>query len=180
MKLTGLTDRTRLRAPAYNRIYSFRVGQDIALLTHIQTQQWRSIIPSTIPKANEVSLTSSNSFHAMKSIANTNSIVSSLPSQEKVTPSAPSIILIGYRSDKDDANLGLIPDPKSLHTIIDTTTDSTRHFAATHRTTDHLELTQPCQFDVREVEGVSYCWIGLRTRKYAKRVLGRMRWWEHW
>lgn len=90
------------------------------------------------------------------------------------------MILLGYRTIEDDSRLGFRDNALGMRTFVDLTTDPNKHFAASQRADGGIAVARQNQVETLCSGGVKFCWIGLRTRAYAKGILRRISWWNHW
>lgn len=91
------------------------------------------------------------------------------------------MIFLGHRTLEDDNRLGYREQAWGLRTIVDLTADPAKHFVACQRTDSDLVVARPrSSNEMLCSNGVKFCWIGLRNTAYAKRVLRRISWWDHW
>ncbi|RMY95556.1 hypothetical protein D0861_00730 [Hortaea werneckii] len=83
------------------------------------------------------------------------------------------LLCLGGRSDEDD---GFLIGTTSVRSVVDTTTDPSKHFIGRRMQSDVLNPNRHKSFIIERHAGIRYCWIGLRTSAYAARVRSRIPW----
>ncbi|KAI6889960.1 hypothetical protein D0869_13565 [Hortaea werneckii] len=81
------------------------------------------------------------------------------------------LLYLGGRSDEDD---GYLTGKMSVQSVVDTTTDPTKHFIGRRMQNDILNSNRHKNFIIERHAGTRYCWIRLRTPEYAALVRSRI------
>ncbi|KAI7284355.1 hypothetical protein KC345_g2299 [Hortaea werneckii] len=85
------------------------------------------------------------------------------------------LLYLGGRSDEDD---GFLIGETSVRSVVDTTTDPSKHFIGRRMQSDVLNPDRHKSFVIERHAGIRYCWVGLRTSAYAARVRSRIPMWD--
>lgn len=85
------------------------------------------------------------------------------------------LLYLSGRSDEDD---GFLVGKTSVRSVVDTTTDPSRHFIGRRMQNNVLDPNRHKNFIIERHAGIRYCWIGLRTSAYAARVRSRIPLWD--